>query len=211
MAFPWAAAATVGGSLISGLFGKSSQDAQNDYIKKYNKNKIQWTVADAKKAGIHPLAALGSSTAGSFAAPIGGSPLGDAVGDGLSAAGASLQKDPEAPLRQDVLRSEAERNRAEAAALLADATSRTTISNARSQAIDIPTEVHLGALGSIPKAPKSLDLDAIRENYGDDTEGTVGGFNAANEWAKKYTGLPLIGDAEWEALKWLRGILGEKQ
>lgn len=51
----------IGGLLGSGLSflqGKSQEDMQKDFAKKG----IQWRVEDAKKAGIHPLAALGANT-----------------------------------------------------------------------------------------------------------------------------------------------------
>lgn len=50
------------GSLASGLFGKSSADKNIKLQKQFAQEGIQWKVADAKKAGIHPLAALGAQT-----------------------------------------------------------------------------------------------------------------------------------------------------
>lgn len=57
---------SAGSSLIGGLLGrKSSSDAaeeQADLQKEFARNAIQWKVADAKKAGVHPLYALGAQT-----------------------------------------------------------------------------------------------------------------------------------------------------
>lgn len=61
------------GNLIGGLFGKSSADAarssaeahaarQEALQREFAQSGIQWKVADAKKAGIHPLYALGAQT-----------------------------------------------------------------------------------------------------------------------------------------------------
>lgn len=51
----------IGGALS--LFGGAKSDAANkDLQMKFAKNAIQWKVEDAKKAGIHPLYALGAPT-----------------------------------------------------------------------------------------------------------------------------------------------------
>ena len=51
-------------SLINGFFNRSQQrdlaDKQANLQKEFAQNSIQWRTADAKKAGIHPVAALGS-------------------------------------------------------------------------------------------------------------------------------------------------------
>lgn len=58
-------AAGVGGALsgVSNFFGNQSALAfskkQFDYQKEMAKNQLQWRVEDAKKAGLHPMAALG--------------------------------------------------------------------------------------------------------------------------------------------------------
>lgn len=55
----WGQIIGAGISAASSLFGaKSNEKLQKDFAQKG----IQWKVADAKKAGIHPLAALGAST-----------------------------------------------------------------------------------------------------------------------------------------------------
>lgn len=56
------AAAGFGGSIIDKIFGDSAADKQADLQKEFAKNGIRWKVADAKKAGIHPLYALGAQT-----------------------------------------------------------------------------------------------------------------------------------------------------
>lgn len=70
MPFPIAAAIGAGASLLGGLIGrKSTQDANKQNIalqKQFAQEGIQWKVEDARKAGIHPLYALGAQTA-SFA------------------------------------------------------------------------------------------------------------------------------------------------
>ncbi len=73
----WGAIASIGGALLGGLMQKKASDKTNainasyndamiqlgreqfEYQKELNKNQIQWRVDDAKKAGLHPMAALG--------------------------------------------------------------------------------------------------------------------------------------------------------
>lgn len=77
------------GSLLGGIFGANNQSniaAQNiAYQNLYAKNRIQWTVADAQKAGINPLAALGNATQ-TYSNQVGDNSL----GAGISGAGQSL-------------------------------------------------------------------------------------------------------------------------
>lgn len=64
---------SAGASLLGGLFGKSSADKAADLNaqmaerniamqREFAQNGIQWKAEDAKKAGIHPLYAMGAST-----------------------------------------------------------------------------------------------------------------------------------------------------
>lgn len=75
------------GALISAgasLFGQQSAfNRQADLSRQFAKKGIQWRVADAKAAGIHPLAALGAHTSVAPSMPVGG----DAVAEGLGKVG----------------------------------------------------------------------------------------------------------------------------
>lgn len=72
------------GNLVGGLFGSNAAEKANKQNiklqKQFAQEGIQWKVADAKKAGIHPLYALGAQTA-SFAPSSVGDPLGGAISD----------------------------------------------------------------------------------------------------------------------------------
>lgn len=80
-----AALVSGGSNLLGGLLGSSAASQQAEQNRQmqlmFAQNAIQWKVADAKKAGVHPLFALGAST-GSFTpvANNSGEILGDAVG-----------------------------------------------------------------------------------------------------------------------------------
>lgn len=71
---------SAGSSLLGGLFGKSSADKANKFAKDSAQKSIQWRVADAKKAGVSPIYALGAPTM-SVGGMIGESPLGNALSD----------------------------------------------------------------------------------------------------------------------------------
>lgn len=83
------AIASLGGSVLSGLFGSKSASDNIKYQKQFAQQGIQWKVADAKKAGIHPLAALGAQTH-SF------SPVQGGDWSGLASAGQDLGRAIEA-------------------------------------------------------------------------------------------------------------------
>lgn len=78
-----------GSSLLGGLFGnKSAAKQQKQNIaqqKEFAQSGIQWRVEDAKKAGIHPLYALGAQTH-SFAP----NPVFDSMGPALASAGQDI-------------------------------------------------------------------------------------------------------------------------
>lgn len=80
----WAELAGAAGSLIGAGLNYDTQQDNIELQKQFAKQGIQWKVADAQKAGVHPLYALGAQTH-SFS-PIA---TGD-VGSGLAAAGQDI-------------------------------------------------------------------------------------------------------------------------
>lgn len=94
---------SVGGSLLGGLLGKSSADenraaqerqaAQNRADQReFAQNSIQWKVADAKKAGLHPLAAIGSPTHSFSPISLGGGSSSSSMGSAVSAMGQDISR-----------------------------------------------------------------------------------------------------------------------
>lgn len=95
------------GDVVGGLIGKGVADdnrAQTDY---WNKESLRWTkrqwneaqdefiqrrVSDAKKAGVHPLYALGVSSPGTGQFIPGQSESGNWLGEGIANAGHSLER-----------------------------------------------------------------------------------------------------------------------
>lgn len=76
-------------SIIGGIIGNQSRDKQaaanNRLQREYAQSGIQWKVADAKAAGIHPIYALGAPTTSYQSQP-----LGDSLGPAISNAGQDI-------------------------------------------------------------------------------------------------------------------------
>lgn len=77
-------AISAGASLFGGLLGNNAAQKSLNWQKHLARNQVQMRVADAKKAGISPLAALGASLYS------GGWTSGNALGDGIAAAGQAI-------------------------------------------------------------------------------------------------------------------------
>ncbi|UDN67490.1 DNA pilot protein [robinz microvirus RP_32] len=77
-----------GASILGGVMGQSSRDKDRKMQKEFAQSGIQWKVEDAKKAGIHPLAALGAQTT-SFAPVSAGEP---SIASGLAAGGQDISR-----------------------------------------------------------------------------------------------------------------------
>lgn len=102
---------SIAGSLVSGGLGlaggminasasKSAARAQVRLQREFAQNGIQWRVEDAKKAGIHPLYALGANTASYTPVSQDSSAFGNAVAD----AGAYLGKAVDGAIDKDTRR-----------------------------------------------------------------------------------------------------------
>lgn len=64
-------------NIIGGLFGQSQQDKANAEQRDLALNSVSYRVADAKRAGVSPIFAMGAPTLG-YSAQV-GNPLGDAI------------------------------------------------------------------------------------------------------------------------------------
>lgn len=217
------------GSLFGGALSSKAQDkAQKASIKEAQRaeafaaarddNKLQRLVADAKSAGVHPLAALGSSIAGSFASPVSPSftantAMGDAVGAAASSF-ANMIPDKGAQqttqLQNDLLRAQIDKTKAESADILANATSRSLISKVRAAAIGGPGTTLTSANvdeppsrrtfvtpgGSFTTSP-STPAQVWEDQYGDLVGGFVGAGNflsdSWDDYKKRWFGAPVQG------------------
>lgn len=100
MVAPVVAAAGLGalgdlaGGLVDQYFAQKASDKSYKFQKKVLQNQVQWRVADAVKAGLHPLAALGVNPASGPSVSVGGSGIGAA----LSSMGQNIGRAAEAYL-----------------------------------------------------------------------------------------------------------------
>lgn len=76
------------GGALSSVFGNKAAKKQYKQQKEFAQNAIQWKVDDAKKAGVHPLAALGAQTTSYSPVSVGGADFtqsGQSLGRALDA------------------------------------------------------------------------------------------------------------------------------
>lgn len=118
------------GSLVGGFLSRKT--AKEDRIRQ--DTQLTRLVADAKNAGISPLAALGSGMAGSYGTPVGGGNtgayLGDAIAEGMEAlkpSKASRLEEENQKLQNDLVRAQIDAIRSD---MVQDARSRSLIPRA---------------------------------------------------------------------------------
>lgn len=82
-------------SLLGGLFGSNSQERANkrniELQREFAQNGIQWKVADARRAGIHPVVALGAQTASFSPSVVGDTSFGTGVAQAGQDIGRAIQ------------------------------------------------------------------------------------------------------------------------
>jgi hypothetical protein len=125
------------GDVVGGLLGSSAQKRSDKanlaFANELNRNKIRWTVDDAKAAGIHPLAALGSPVAGSWAQHT--SSPNTHVAEGISRAGRGYQayRDRQSAQQMAQDRFNLEKRETESRIALNNATAASRVMSANSQ------------------------------------------------------------------------------
>lgn len=184
------------GSLLGGRSDKKAaakaQKQQMAWDRHVLQNQIQWRVEDAKKAGIHPLAALGAQI--SPASPLPGVPGGgDAVADGMGAIGDAIAKALSVERKLEQRRKEAEIRNIEANTMLATARSRTEIAAARRVAQSLDSgKVENNMLKMDPfKGVKkkhgvmSTPAEDVQREYDDWVSGAYGVLRFLDRWRKE--------------------------
>lgn len=170
-------------SLVGGLFGNAQkqqgQEREIELQKEFAQQGLRWKVADAKAAGIHPLAALGAT--GASYSPVG---LGD---NDLSAVGSAVGQDISRAV--DATRTQPERMGAVGAKMEALGLERASLENdlLRAQILDItrprtPPFPMAGTDYNVPGQPGSginvagvpvvkdkgwSDAQVVEDRYGD--------------------------------------------
>lgn len=185
-------------SMFGSMFGANQQaraaQQANAYNQYYNANKISMTVQDAKRAGIHPLAALGSPAAGQFAAPV-VSNAGDTIAEGARSAGkhvsdalSSLDTENK-NLQNQYLRAQIAKTAAET--MLTDTQSRTQAAKLLS-ATQGGGAKQLSVIGGkvIQHSPTFSDAQDLENRYGEMSD--VAGPWIADADLRKTTGKGLL-------------------
>lgn len=136
-----------GTKLLGGIFGQNAQEkvAQQNIAAQqaYAQNRIQWTVADAKAAGINPLAALGNATQ-SYSNVVGSTALGDSMGEagqslGRAVAAVAPQKLRQAELENQLLEAKIENIRSDTVANMKKASDQQVKLGQPGTAVPFPT------------------------------------------------------------------------
>lgn len=161
-----------GSSLLGGLFGRSEAKAQAKQQKEFAQNSIQWRVADAKKAGIHPLAALGASS--SAYTPVSSgfgdsvSQAGNAIAQGVERRDAAKKSAPIDALNAQLIKSNIDTNQAQADLYRAQALS--TAAQARNEAVGAvggkTSAVQWGGM-DVPYMPKTASANELEDKHGE--------------------------------------------
>ena len=76
------------GSVVSGILRNNSARDQQRRALNFERNRISYLADDAKRAGIHPYAALGAGAG--YSNPYTSSPVGSAIADGVGAVGDAI-------------------------------------------------------------------------------------------------------------------------
>lgn len=153
---------------------------ENQIAREREDNKIQRLVADANAAGIHPLAALGSSVAGNFAQPVPyqGTAYQDtsdtgAMGNALAAAGSTIGQ---AVMNMELQRAQINNLNASSANQLAEAQAHSRAQAIRNGAVSGSNAAHeIGVFDMTAKKPGAAQR--AQDDFGDIWEQIIGTFN----------------------------------
>lgn len=171
---------------------RKAQQQQMAWDRHVLQNQIQWRVEDAKKAGIHPLAALGAQI--SPASPLPGVPGGgDAIADGMGAIGDAIARALSVERKLEQKRKEAEIRNLEANTMLAAARSRSEIAAARRMAQSLDSgkeENNMLKMDPFKGVKKEHGLmttpaDAVERDYGDIVSGIYGLLRFMDRWREE--------------------------
>jgi len=160
------------GDIIGALIGAGANMWSSSQTNKANersmKHGVQWRVADAKAAGIHPLAALGANMQPVPSQPL----LGDAAIAGLSGAAKKAFEEKD-QLAEDEQRARIANTQAQTALL--NARSRSVSMGARQPAGTVsPVPIRSGDLGTVTRNERYSRAQDAQDEFGDVVENVVG-------------------------------------
>lgn len=170
-----AAAIAAGGKILGGVMSDRATSRQNAaniaHQKEFAQNAVQWKVEDAKKAGLHPLYALGANTTSFSPIPVTGSATGDAIARGAANVAESMSKSKMNKLQTDLVEAQIQESRSRSIAALAQAKATNAEADfVTKQAIESAhrrdTQLKVGAV-PITKDPNWSDTQDMEDRYGD--------------------------------------------
>lgn len=221
---------SAGASLLGGLLGRSSaekQAAKQEALQReFATSGIQWKVEDAKKAGVHPLYALGASTH-SYSPMTVGDPLPGAISEAGNSVGravhATMTGDDRAAARTlqglQIERAKLENDEIKLRLMGSQNALLTQAGTAKPMAGagPIPMDTTFDANPRLMIGGHEVDMDpgwsptdAVERGYGD-ISSVYGALKAAKDWSRA-TGKPFSGNL-WDLLnehgdklqRWLAG------
>lgn len=206
-------AISTGWGIARDLIGRSDAKRASNMADNARRTQIRTLVKDARAAGIHPLAALGSQVAGNYGSPGGMVYSGDATGDALRGWAGKEQSSLETEhlrLRNEALRADIRRSDADTARIVADATSRSSIARAASatRGKDVagnPLSPNLAAGGiTFRPSPLQSDIQMWQNRLGEPAEWMLfpvaAGLDIGNTIKHR-----LMGGVGWGARSGLKG------
>lgn len=180
-----------GAQILGGVMSDRStsrQNAQNvAYQKEFAQKGVQWKVEDAKKAGLHPLYALGANTTSFSPVPVTGSATGDAIARGASNIVKNMSQSKMNKLQTDLVEAQIQESRSRSIAALAQAKATNAEADfVTKQAIESAhardTQLKAGGV-PITKDSNWSDTQDMEDRYGDVAGAiyglAVGGADAA--------------------------------
>lgn len=170
-----------GSSLLGGALGSSSADKLNKknikLQKKFAQQGVRWRVADAKAAGIHPLAALGL-TGSSYSPAFQTDPMGDALAQAGQTIGTGVRENRISPVERSIIRknnAEADFANAQAALSLQARANQNQNSPVSSVSVAEPENTHLRLNEhTVVPVSKISDAEAFENRYGDIAQEAAG-------------------------------------
>lgn len=207
----WQAIGAVGGKIMDMLGGNADRNAQLQAAK----NQVQWRTEDAKKAGIHPLAAIGMNPVSISPTTIGDSgalaSAGQSIDRAIDAGSTKTQRLDNASARLlDAQITGAELDNDIKRAEYASMVSRTSGAHAIPPVPSISVNgayrtVDHPVFGKVTRPGMAAgDLQQEVGELGDWMEGA----NYFNEWSRTHTGIPVLGRSEMDFLRDLGHALG---
>lgn len=217
----------IGGSLLSGMFAKDAAKKQAALQREFAQTGIQWKVADAKKAGVHPIYALGAQTHSYQPVQTGTPDFGRAFESAGSAVDSAIQRtqNPDQRMATRLASLQVQRGELENALLatqlakardnpttpIPSATPRTALPGQADTAMPGAPErssLRLGPVGIVPADPAQSDTQHFTDRYGESADYFEGNLARFYDYYYRMRGMPFHSYQELRRLRQSEGREG---